>query len=63
MNKNERELEIMDLVCAPEATDDLADIEFDDDEAAEQDFIEGWIQEEIAYNAEIAKKMKGTEEK
>jgi hypothetical protein len=51
MNKNERELEIMDLACAPEATDDLEDIEFDDDdEAAEQDFIEGWIQEERAYN-------------
>jgi hypothetical protein len=49
---NKRELEIMDLACAPEATDDLEDIEFDDDdEKAEQDFIEGWIQEERAYNA------------
>lgn len=52
---NERVLDIMDLACAPEATDDLEDIEFDDaDDEAERDFIEGWIQEERAYNASIA---------
>jgi hypothetical protein len=49
---NERELDIMELMCAPEPTDDLEDIEFDDDfdEAAEQDFIEDWIEEERAYD-------------
>jgi hypothetical protein len=52
---NERELEIMELLCIPEATDDLEDIEFDDaDNAAERDFIEGWIREEWEYNASIA---------
>jgi hypothetical protein len=46
---NDHELDIMELLCAPEATDDLEDIEFDDDddEVEEQDFIEGWIQEEL----------------
>jgi hypothetical protein len=52
---NEQELDLMELLCAPEATDDLEDIEFDDDfdEAAEQDFIEGWLREEHAYNEKI----------
>jgi hypothetical protein len=44
---NEQEPDIMELLCAPEATDDLEDIEFDEDEAEEQDFIEGWIREEL----------------
>jgi len=52
MKGREKELlaEEMDLLCAPEATDDLDDIEFEEDDAgAEQDFIKGWIKEERAY--------------
>jgi hypothetical protein len=66
MNMDERVLDIMDLVCAPEVTDDLKDIEFDDagDEKIEQDFIEGWLREERAYNERIrvAEEPKETEE-
>jgi hypothetical protein len=51
--------EILDLLCVPEATDDLEDIVFDGygdaDEAAERDFIEGWIREESLYNAGLAR--------
>lgn len=48
----EREPEIAELLCAPEATDDLEDIEFEDaDEESERDFIEAWIREERAYQA------------
>jgi hypothetical protein len=54
---NERELEIlaMDLLCAPTPTDDLEDIDFDDagGEKMEQDFIQGWLREERAYNERI----------
>jgi hypothetical protein len=46
---DERESEVMDLLCAPEATDDLEDIDFDEDEA-EEGFIRGWLREERAYN-------------
>jgi hypothetical protein len=41
--------EVFDLLCAPEATDDLEDIEFDEDdidEVVERGLIEGWIEEE-----------------
>ena len=40
--------EIFELICAPEATDDLEDIEFDEgvDEVVERGLIEGWIEEE-----------------
>jgi hypothetical protein len=59
---DERVLDIMDLVCAPEATDDLKDIEFDDaDSEGERDFIAGWIREEREYDANIAP-TKETEE-
>jgi hypothetical protein len=60
---NEQEPDIMELLCAPEATDDLEDIEFDedDDEAEEQDFIEGWIQEELLL-AERGKDDKNEDE-
>ena len=59
MHEREKELsaEERDLFCAPEATDGLGDIEFEEDdlEAGEelttQDFIEGWIMEERAYEA------------
>jgi hypothetical protein len=43
--------EIFEMICAPESTDDLEDIDFN--EEAERDFIEGWLREEIAYNARI----------
>jgi hypothetical protein len=50
---------ILDLLCVPEPTDDPQDIDFDGygdaDEAAERDFIEGWIREESLYNAEPAR--------
>jgi hypothetical protein len=62
----ERELEIteiMELLCAPEATDELEDLDFDDaddfDEKAERDFVEDWILEEMKYKAGIAQAMKG----
>jgi hypothetical protein len=48
----EREMDIRELLCAPEATDYLEDIEFDDDEfdvESEEDFIRGWLREEWAY--------------
>ena len=40
--------EIFEMICAPEATDELEDIEFDDDidEVVERGLIEGWIDEE-----------------
>lgn len=40
--------EIFEMICAPEATDDLEDIEFDEDidEVVERGLIEGWIEEE-----------------
>ena len=40
--------EIFEMLCAPEATDDLEDIEFDEDvdEVVERGLIEGWIEEE-----------------
>jgi hypothetical protein len=51
---NEREPDIMELLCAPEATDDLEDIEFDDDDAdAEEEFIRDWLREERAYDERI----------
>jgi hypothetical protein len=54
----------MDLVCAPEATDDWEDIDFDDaDDEAELGFIEGWIREEREYNAGIVSGVKETEER
>jgi hypothetical protein len=43
--------EIFEMICAPEATDNLEDINFD--EETERDFIEGWLREEIAYSARI----------
>jgi hypothetical protein len=46
----EREMDIRELMCAPEATDDLEDIEFDDDDVgAEEEFIRGWLREEREY--------------
>ena len=46
--------EEMDLLCAPEAIDDLDDIEFEEDDAGvEEDFIQGWIEEERAYIANL----------
>ena len=51
--------EEMDLLCAPEATDDLEDIEFEEDYAGAedeltiQDFVQGWVEEERAYAANI----------
>lgn len=63
----ERELEIaeiMELLCAPETTDDLEDVEFDDaDDSAELGFIEGWILEEMEYNASIAQTTKEMEKR
>jgi actin-related protein len=51
--------EIFDLLCVPEATDDLEDIEFDEDidEVIERGFIEGWIHEEMfrEYNMNDAR--------
>jgi hypothetical protein len=54
MNMNERELDIVDyvdymeLLYAPETTDDSDDIEFNEDDAdTEEDFIEGWLKEEL----------------
>jgi hypothetical protein len=50
--------EIFEMICAPEATDDLEDIEFDDDidEAVERGLIEGWIEEEAfrEHNMSVA---------
>jgi hypothetical protein len=40
--------EIMDLLCAPEPTDEVEDIEFDDD-GAEEDFIRDWLREERIF--------------
>jgi hypothetical protein len=38
---------LLDKLCAPEATDDIQDIDFDEDnEAATQDFIQNWIGDE-----------------
>ena len=56
--------EIFEMICAPEATDDLEDIDFDEDidEAAERDFIESWIREESAYAAQAVRAMRETEE-
>ena len=51
--------EEMDLLCAPEATDDMNEIEFEEDDAGAkdglttQDFIQGWIEEERAYIASL----------
>ena len=46
------EKEMMELLCAPEATDDIQDIDFDetDDDAAEQIFIQEWIDGELERN-------------
>jgi len=52
--KKELSAEEMDLLCAPDATDNLDDIEFEEDDAgAERDFIQGWIKEELAYAANL----------
>jgi hypothetical protein len=57
-------MNMMDLACAPKATDDLEDIEFDDDdEKSERDFIEGWIREEKEYDTGIDKTLKKMEER
>jgi hypothetical protein len=52
--------EIFEMICAPEATDDWEDIDFDEDvdEAAERDFIESWIREESAYVARTERAMR-----
>jgi hypothetical protein len=44
--------EMMELFCAPEATDDIQDIDFDepDADAAEQIFIQEWIDGELERN-------------
>ena len=57
--------EIFEMICAPEATDDLEDIDFDEDinEAAERDFIESWIREESAYTVRSERAMREMEEK
>jgi hypothetical protein len=58
--------EIMDLLCAPEPTDDPEEIDFDDDAfdaETEDDFLRGWIQEEFAWSAdaEIRQRVKEME--
>jgi len=46
--------EEMDLLCAPKATDDMNEIDFEEDDAGvEEDFIQGWIEEERAYIANL----------
>ena len=54
MQEQEKDLsaEEMDLLCAPEATDGLNNIEFEEDDAG-SDFIQGWIKEERAYLANL----------
>ena len=56
--------EIFEMICAPEATDDFGDIDFDEDidEAAERDFIESWLREESAYAARSERAMREMEE-
>jgi hypothetical protein len=44
--------EIREILCAPEPTDDLSDIDFDDpyfdeDEDADRRFIDGWLADEL----------------
>jgi hypothetical protein len=54
--------EIFEMICAPEATDDLENIEFeDDDEEAERKFIEYWLREEREYNARAVGATEGME--
>jgi hypothetical protein len=61
MQEREKDLSVeeRDLLCAPEATDDLADIEFEEESAGAergsttQDFIQGWLEEELAYVANL----------
>jgi hypothetical protein len=57
--------EMFDLLCVPEATDNLEDIEFDEDidEVIEQGFIEGWIHEELfrEYNMNGARSTREME--
>jgi len=56
--------EVMDLLCAQAPTDDPEDIEFDDDALdaeGEDDFLRGWIREELAWSAEIRQRMKEME--
>jgi hypothetical protein len=55
----EREMDIRELLCAPEATDDLEDIEFDEDGGAEEDFIRGWLREERAYGERASARTNG----
>jgi hypothetical protein len=43
--------EIREILCAPEPTDDLSDIDFDDPylyEDEDRRFIEGWLAEELS---------------
>ena len=41
------EKDLLELLCAPEATDDIEDIFFEEtDDEAEQSFIEKWIEGE-----------------
>jgi hypothetical protein len=55
--------EIFEMICAPEATDDWEDIDFDEDidEAAERDFIESWIREESAYATQNERALREVE--
>jgi hypothetical protein len=43
------EEEVMDLLCVPAPTDELDDIEFEEDDAGEEaGFVKAWIREEYA---------------
>jgi hypothetical protein len=43
--------DLLELLCAPEATDDIEDISFEEtDDEAEQSFIEKWIEGEREKN-------------